>query len=62
MDDEELLSEFEQLQQEELDAQMLNTGNVPVTDDVHKISAPTTERENETFPTSNSVENTILCQ
>lgn len=45
VDDAELEAELEDLQQEELDEQMLKTGNVPVSDAVHKIPTPAnTER------------------
>ncbi|KAF4975360.1 hypothetical protein FZEAL_7844 [Fusarium zealandicum] len=40
IDDTELESELDQLQQEQLDEQMLNTGNVPVSDAVHKMPTP----------------------
>jgi charged multivesicular body protein 4 len=37
VDDDELENELDQLQQEKLDEEMLKTGNVPISDDVHKI-------------------------
>lgn len=40
VDDAELEDELDQLQQEQLDEQMLNTGNVPVSDAVHKMPTP----------------------
>ncbi|KAF5010856.1 hypothetical protein FDECE_3001 [Fusarium decemcellulare] len=40
IDDEELEDELDQLQQESLDEQMLATGNVPVSDAVHKMPTP----------------------
>ncbi|KAH7149403.1 Snf7-domain-containing protein [Dactylonectria estremocensis] len=40
IDDAELEDELEELQQEQLDEQMLNTGNVPVSDAVHKMPTP----------------------
>lgn len=40
VDDVELEDELEQLQQEHLDEQMLKTGNVPVSDAVHKMPSP----------------------
>jgi charged multivesicular body protein 4A/B len=46
LDEEDLENELEQLQQEQLDEQMLNTGNVPVSDAVHKMPTPASaERE-----------------
>ena len=46
IDDAELEDELEQLQQEQLDEQMLKTGNVPVSDAVHRMPTPAnTERE-----------------
>lgn len=39
MDEDELEAELEELQQEKLDEQMLDTGNVPVSDEVHKMPA-----------------------
>ena len=39
MDEDELDAELEELQQEQLDEQMLDTGNVPVSDAVHKMPA-----------------------
>lgn len=39
MDEDELDAELEELQQEKLDEQMLDTGNVPVSDEVHKMPA-----------------------
>jgi charged multivesicular body protein 4A/B len=38
LDDDELEEELEALQQEQLDEQMLNTGTVPMADEVHKVS------------------------
>ncbi|KAL2687164.1 ESCRT-III subunit protein snf7 [[Neocosmospora] mangrovei] len=40
VDDVDLEEELEQLQQEQLDEQMLTTGNVPVSDAVHKMPTP----------------------
>lgn len=40
VDDQELEDELDQLQQEQLDEQMLNTGNVPVSDAVHRLPTP----------------------
>ncbi|KAM0432440.1 hypothetical protein ACHAPT_004984 [Fusarium lateritium] len=40
VDDVDLEEELEQLQQEQLDEQMLTTGNVPVSDVVHKLPTP----------------------
>ncbi|CAM1500758.1 Fc.00g099200.m01.CDS01 [Cosmosporella sp. VM-42] len=40
VDDAELEDELDALQQEALDEQMLNTGNVPVSDAVHKMPTP----------------------
>lgn len=37
VDEDELDAELEELQQEQLDEQMLRTGNVPVSDEVHKM-------------------------
>jgi len=37
MDEDELEEELEALQQEQLDEQMLNTGTVPVADEVHRM-------------------------
>lgn len=37
VDEDDLEAELEELQQEQLDEQMLNTGNVPVSDAVHKM-------------------------
>lgn len=52
VDEDELENELEELQQEQLDEQMLTTGNVPVSDAVHKIaSPPTTERTCPIMPT-----------
>lgn len=46
VDDVDLEEELEQLQQEQLDEQMLTTGNVPVSDAVHKMPTPVnTERK-----------------
>ncbi|KAI5467119.1 ESCRT-III component [Mariannaea sp. PMI_226] len=42
VDDAELEDELEELQQEQLDEQMLTTGNVPVSDAVHQIASPPT--------------------
>ncbi|KAF7563011.1 hypothetical protein G7046_g1102 [Stylonectria norvegica] len=39
-EDEDLEAELDELQQEQLDEQMLNTGNVPVSDAVHKMPTP----------------------
>lgn len=39
-DDGELEDELERMQQEHLDEQMLNTGQVPVADAVHKMPTP----------------------
>ncbi|KAH8699546.1 Snf7-domain-containing protein [Ilyonectria robusta] len=39
-DEDGLLEELEQMQQEQLDEQMLKTGNVPVLDEVHKMPTP----------------------
>lgn len=39
-DDGELEDELERMQQEHLDEQMLNTGQVPTTDAVHKMPTP----------------------
>ncbi|KAF4989877.1 vacuolar-sorting snf7 [Fusarium heterosporum] len=40
IDDEDLEAELDELQQEQLDEQMLKTGNVPVADVVHKLPTP----------------------
>ncbi|KAF7545411.1 hypothetical protein G7Z17_g9199 [Cylindrodendrum hubeiense] len=40
VDEAELEDELEELQQEQLDEQMLKTGNVPVSDAVHKMPTP----------------------
>ncbi|UNI20777.1 ESCRT-III subunit protein snf7 [Purpureocillium takamizusanense] len=40
VDDTELEEELEQMQQEQLDEAILNTGNVPVADAVHKMPSP----------------------
>lgn len=40
IDDDELNDELEQMQQEHLDEQMLNTGSVPTADAVHKLPTP----------------------
>lgn len=42
VDEDELENELDALQQEQLDEQMLKTGNIPVSDAVHRISAPPT--------------------
>jgi charged multivesicular body protein 4 len=42
VDEDELENELEELQQEKLDEEMLKTGNVPMSDDVHKIASPPT--------------------
>jgi charged multivesicular body protein 4A/B len=42
IDDIELEDELDALQQEQLDEQMLKTGNVPVADAVHKMPTPAT--------------------
>jgi charged multivesicular body protein 4 len=39
IDESELDDELAELEQEQLDNQMLKTGNVPVTDEVHKLPA-----------------------
>jgi charged multivesicular body protein 4A/B len=39
VDEEDLEAELEQMQQEQLDEQMLNTGTVPVSDAVHRMPA-----------------------
>ncbi|KOS21570.1 Vacuolar-sorting protein SNF7 [Escovopsis weberi] len=41
IDDAELEDELDQMQQEQLDEQILKTGNVPVADAVHKMPSPT---------------------
>lgn len=47
IDEDDLESQLEQLQQEQLDEQMLKTGNVPVADEVNKMPSPViTERMN----------------
>ncbi|KAJ4267780.1 hypothetical protein ACHAPJ_006334 [Fusarium lateritium] len=40
VDEDELENELDELQQEALDEQMLKTGNVPVSDAVHKLPTP----------------------
>ncbi|KAF4332463.1 vacuolar-sorting SNF7 [Fusarium beomiforme] len=40
IDEDELENELDELQQEQLDEQMLKTGNVPVSDAVHKLPTP----------------------
>lgn len=42
LDETALEDELEQLQQEQLDEQILKTGNVPVTDAVHRLPTPVT--------------------
>jgi charged multivesicular body protein 4A/B len=42
LDETALEDELEQLQQEQLDEQILKTGNVPVTDAVHRLPTPAT--------------------
>ena len=46
MDEEDLEAELDQMQQEQLDEQMLNTGTIPVSDAVHRMPvAANGERE-----------------
>jgi len=40
VDEDELLDELDKMQQEQLDEQMLTTGNVPTADAVHKLPSP----------------------
>jgi hypothetical protein len=40
VDEDELNEELAELEQEQLDGQMLNTGTVPVSDVIHKLPAP----------------------
>ena len=40
MDEQDLEDELDQLQQEQLDNKMLDVGNVPVSDAVHKMPTP----------------------
>lgn len=49
VDEDELDAELEELQQEKLDEQMLDTGNVPVSDEVHKMPA-VANGESKTLP------------
>lgn len=41
VDDMELEDELEAMQQEQLDEQMLKTGNIPVSDAAHRLPTPT---------------------
>ena len=40
VDDDELMQELEEMEQENLDREILKTGNVPTTDAVHNLPAP----------------------
>lgn len=52
VDDMELEEALEELQQEQLDEQMLKTGNPPVLDDVHKLPTPVHAEREDPFRTS----------